>query len=185
MYLLQPRLDYQVARVSRDDVAGGLAAIDRVWKQLAPNVAVSRRFVDDYFNDVYEFYLLLSRVLMGLALLAFGISLTGLFGMATLIASRRMREVGVRKAHCASGARIVAMLLVSFSKPVLVANVVVWPVAYVAGRRYLETFQAPIALTPLPFVLSVAITLAIASLAVGAQTLYAARARPADVLRYE
>jgi putative ABC transport system permease protein len=185
MYDLRPRLDYQVARISRDDVAGGLAAIDRTWKQLAPNVAVSRRFVDDYFNDVYEFYLLLSRVLTGLALLAFAISLTGLFGMATLIAGRRMREVGVRKAHGASGARMVAMLLASFSRPVLVANVIVWPLAYIAARKYLETFQAPIALTPLPFALSLVITLAIAWLAVGSQTLRAARTRPAEVLRYE
>ncbi len=185
MYPLRSGLDYQVARVSRDDVAGGLAAIDRVWKQLAPSVAVSRRFVDDYFNDVYEFYLLLSRVLTGLALLAFGISLTGLFGMATLIAGRRMREVGVRKVHGASGTRMVAMLLASFTLPVLVANVVVWPLAYVAARKYLDAFQAPIAVTPLPFALSLAITLAIAWLAVGTQTLHAARARPAEVLRYE
>jgi putative ABC transport system permease protein len=185
MYPLHSPLDYQVVRVSRDDVAGGLAAIDRVWKQLAPSVAISRRFVDDYFNDVYEFYLLLSRVLTGLALLAFGISLTGLFGMATLIAGRRMREVGVRKVHGASGGRMVAMLLASFSMPVLVANVVVWPLAYIAARKYLDAFQAPIPVTPLPFLLSLAITLAIAWLAVGTQTLHAARARPADVLRYE
>jgi hypothetical protein len=96
-----------------------------------------------------------------------------------------MHEVGVRKAHGASGARMVAMLLASFSKPVLAANVVVWPLAYVAASKYLETFQAPIAVTLLPFMLSLAITLAIAWLAVGAQTFNAARARPADVLRYE
>ena len=185
MYPLRSRLDYQLARVSRDDVAGGLAAIDRVWKHLAPSVAVSRHFVDDYFNEAFEFYLLVSRVLTGLALLAFGISLTGLFGMATLIAGRRMREVGVRKVHGASGGRMVAMLLASFSLPVLVANVVVWPLAYVAARKYLDAFQAPIAVTPVPFLLSLAITLAIAWLAVGTQTLHAARTRPADVLRYE
>ena len=118
-------------------------------------------------------------------MLAFGISLTGLFGMATLIAGRRMREVGVRKVHGASGGQMVAMLLASFSMPVLVANLVVWPLAYLAARKYLDAFQAPIAVTPLPFVLSLAITLAIAWLAVGTQTLHAARARPADVLRYE
>ena len=185
MYPLLSPLEYQVVRVSRDDVAGGVAGIDRVWKQLAPGVAISRRFIDDYFNDVYEFYLLLSRVLTGLALLAFAISLTGLFGMATLIAGRRMREVGVRKVHGASGARMVAMLLTSFSLPVLVANVVVWPLAYIAAHKYLDAFQAPIAVTPIPFALSLAITLAIAWLAVGTQTLSAARARPAEVLRYE
>jgi len=184
-YGLAPRLDYQVARVSRDDVAGGLDGIDRAWRRLAPNVAISRRFLDDYFNEVYEAYLRLSQVLTSLALLAFAISLTGLFGMATLIAGRRMREVGVRKAHGASGARMVAMLLASFSKPVVIANVVAWPLGYIAARAYLDTFQAAIPVTPLPFVLSLAITLAIAWLAVGSQTLRAARARPADVLRYE
>jgi putative ABC transport system permease protein len=185
MYPLRSSLDYQLVKVSRDDVSGGLAAIDRTWKQLAPSIAVSRRFVDDYFNDAYGSYLVLGRVLTGVALLAFGISLTGLFGMATLVAGRRMREVGVRKAHGATGARMVAMLLASFSKPVLAANVVVWPLAYIAARQYLDQFQAPIPLTPLPFALSLAITLLIAWLAVGTQTLHAARARPADVLRYE
>jgi putative ABC transport system permease protein len=172
-------------RVSRDDVAGGLDGIDRTWRALSPNVAISRRFLDEYFNEVYEAYMRLGQVLTALALLAFAISLTGLFGMATLIASRRMHEVGVRKAHGATGARMVAMLLASFSKPVLIANVIVWPLAYIVARKYLDTFQAPIPLTPLPFVLSLAITLLIAWLAVGSQTLRAARARPAEVLRYE
>lgn len=185
MYHMRPRVDYQVVRVSRDDVARGLDGIDRAWRQLAPNVAISRRFVDEYFNEVYEAYLRLSQVLTALALLAFAISLTGLFGMATLIASRRMREVGVRKAHGASGAQMIAMLLASFSKPVVLANLVAWPIAYIAARTYLDSFQAPIAITPLPFVLSLAITLLIAWLAVGSQTLRASRARPAEVLRYE
>ncbi|HUL82681.1 MAG TPA: ABC transporter permease [Gammaproteobacteria bacterium] len=184
-YGLATRLDYQVVRVSRDDVAGGLDGIDRTWRALAPNVAISRRFLDEYFNEVYTVYLRLGQVLTALALLAFAISLTGLFGMATLIAGRRRREVGVRKAHGASGARMVAMLLASFSRPVLVANVVAWPLGYIAARAYLDTFQAPIQLTPWPFALSLAITLAIAWLAVGSQTLRAARARPAEVLRYE
>jgi putative ABC transport system permease protein len=185
MYRLQQRLTYQVARLRRDEVAAGLDAIDLTWRRLAPNVAVSRRFLDDYFNDAYESFLHTSRVFSGLAGLAFAISVSGLFGMATLIASRRMREIGVRKAHGATSSRIVAMLLASFSRPVLVANVVVWPAAYMAARSYLDTFVAPIALTPLPFMLSLAVTLLIAWLAVGAQTLRASRARPAAVLRYE
>jgi len=105
--------------------------------------------------------------------------------MATLIASRRLREVGVRKVHGATGRRMVVMLLAGFSKPVVLANVIAWPLAYIAARAYLDTFQAPIRLTPLPFLLSLAVTLAIAWLAVGSQTLRAARARPAEVLRYE
>lgn len=185
MYRLQPRLRFQIARLRRDDVARGLDAIDQTWRRLAPNVAISRRFLDDYFNDAFESYLHTSQMFSGLAALAFAISVSGLFGMATLIASRRMREIGVRKAHGATSARMVGMLIASFSKPVLVANVAVWPLAFILARKYLDTFLAPVAITPLPFLLSLAVTVAIAWLAVGSQTLRAARARPAEVLRYE
>ena len=77
------------------------------------------------------------------------------------------------------------MLLASFSRPVLVANLLVWPLGYIAARTYLSTFLAPIALTPVPFVLSLVVTLAICWLAVGSQTLRAARTRPAQVLHHE
>jgi putative ABC transport system permease protein len=174
-----------VVRVARDDVAGALDGIDRTWRGLAPNVAIVRHFLDEFFDQAYSSYQRVGQIVSALALLAFLISVTGLFGMATLIASRRMREVGVRKAHGATSAQMIAMLLVSFSKPVVVANLIVWPFAYFAARTYLDTFVAPIALTPLPFVLSLGVTLLIAWLAVGSQTLRAARARPAEVLHYE
>jgi ABC-type lipoprotein release transport system permease subunit len=44
---------------------------------------------------------------------------------------------------------------------------------------------APIALTAWPFVFSLLVTLAIAWVSVGGQTLRAAGTRPAEVLRYE
>lgn len=185
IYTLRGELPYEVVKVSKDDVAGGLEHIDAVWKQLAPNVAIERMFVDDVFNRVYETYLRLSQVFSGLAAIAFLISVTGLFGTATLVAGRRMREIGVRKTHGATTASIIGMLLGHFTRPVVIANVVVWPLAFMAARAYLDTFRNPVSLGALPFILSLLITCAIALLAIGLQTLRAARTRPADVLRYE
>ncbi len=176
---------YTVARVSKTDVSGALAAIDAMWKSLAPTVPIGRRFVDDVFNTSYEYYLRINRLFGLLALLAFVISIAGLFGMATLVAARRRQEVGVRKAHGASTLQIVRLLLTSFSKPVVVANLVAWPLAIVAGRMYLKQFMDPIQLTPLLFVGSLVLMLAIAWLAVGTQTIRAARLTPAQVLRHE
>jgi len=57
--------------------------------------------------------------------------------MATLIAGSRTREVGVRKAPRADHVAIVALLLTRFSKPgCSVANLLVWPLGYIAARRY-------------------------------------------------
>jgi putative ABC transport system permease protein len=185
MYGLQANLELTVARVAAADLADGLRGIDDAWRELAPNVAVSRRFLDEVFEGAYAQYLRLNRLFAVLAVMAFGICVAGLFGMAIYVAGRRRREIGVRKTLGASTSRMVALLLVGFSRPVVIANVIAWPAGWFAARAYLNQFSPAIALTPGPFLLSVAITLAIACLAVLGQTVRAARTTPAEVLRQD
>jgi putative ABC transport system permease protein len=185
MYGFSENLGVTYVRLAAADVGRALDGVDAVWSRLSPNVAISRRFFDEAFNRAYETFLRLNQVFRALSLMALAISTAGLVGMATLIARRRRREIGVRKTFGASTAQMVAMLLATFSRPVVIANAIVWPVAYFAARAYLRAFLDPISLSPLPFVLALAVTLAIAWLAVGMQTVQAARLRPADVLRNE
>jgi putative ABC transport system permease protein len=77
------------------------------------------------------------------------------------------------------------MLLYDFSKPVLFANLLAWPLAYFAAQAYLSIFIQRVQLTPLPFVLSLALVLIAAWAAVGSQALRAAHIKPAQVLRSE
>ena len=185
MYELTPNGDVTYVRVASDDVGRAVEQIDAAWARLAPHVAISRSFFDETFNRRYETFLRLNHVFGVLSAMAIAISTVGLVGMAALVAARRRREVGVRKAFGASTAQIVRLLAVSFAVPVLVANVVVWPVAYYAARAYLGAFLDPIALTPAPFAFALMATVAIAWLAVGTQTLRAARTVPSRVLRDE
>jgi len=185
IYQLRTSLDMTVARVAAADVAGGLQGIDAAWRELAPNVAVSRRFLDEVFERAYAQYLRINQLFAVLSAMAFGICVAGLFGMAIFVAGRRRREIGVRKTLGASTSRMVTLLLVSFSKPVVIANLVAWPAGYFAARAYLNQFSQSIPLTPWPFVLSVLITLGTACLAVLGQTVRAARTTPAEVLRQD
>jgi putative ABC transport system permease protein len=185
MYSLVSDLGVTVARVAASDIEGGLDGIDAAWKELAPNVAISRRFLDEIFERAYSQYVRINKLFGVLAVMAFGICVAGLFGMAIFVAGRRRHEIGVRKTLGASTARMTGLLLMGFSRPVVVANLIAWPAGYFAARAYLNQFSQSIELTPWPFVLSVAITLAIACLAVAGQTLRAARATPAEVLRHE
>jgi putative ABC transport system permease protein len=185
MYLLQRDLGFAVARVAAGDIEGALAGIDAEWRELAPNVAIRRRFLDEVFEGAYSQYLRTNQLFGALAVMAFVICVAGLFGMATFVAGRRRREIGIRKTLGGSTARMITLLLVSFSRPVLVANLIAWPAGYFAARAYLNQFSESIQLTPWPFIASLALTLAIAWLAVGGQTLRAARTTPGEVLRSE
>jgi putative ABC transport system permease protein len=185
MYSLQAGLGITVARVAASDLEAGLAGIDAAWKELAPNVAVSRRFLDEIFDRAYSGYVRINHLFGTLSVMAFAICVAGLFGMAVFVAGRRRREIGVRKTLGGSTGQMIALLLTGFSWPVLIANLVAWPAGYVAARIYLQRFSESVSITPLPFVLSAVITLAIACLAVLGQTLRAARTTPAEVLRNE
>ncbi|HET7924219.1 MAG TPA: FtsX-like permease family protein, partial [Rhodanobacteraceae bacterium] len=126
---------------------------------------------------------IINRVLTGLAAFALLISGIGLFGMASYLAQRRTREIGIRKVQGATPAGILRLLLWDFSKPVVWANLAVWPLVVIALDRYLSLFAERVAITPLPFVLALAATWLLACLAVGACAWRAAKLHPAEALR--
>jgi putative ABC transport system permease protein len=150
---------------------------------LAPNIPLDLRFYDDLFQLRYWTYAQFGNLFLLLAGIAFTISTLGLLGIAVHAASRRRHEIAVRKTLGSSAARIVRLLLTDFSIPVLIGNVLAWPLAYVAAQAYLSAFAARIDLTPAPFAASLAITLLIAWAAVIGVVLKAATVHPASVLR--
>jgi putative ABC transport system permease protein len=77
------------------------------------------------------------------------------------------------------------MLLTDFSKPILIANLIAWPFAFVAAKAYSSFFADKTTLTLMPFVASLLLGLVIAWLAVLRQATKAARMNPAAVLRHE
>ena len=174
-----------VVRIAKQDVAATLAHIDALWKRLAPEVPLKRRFADEQYEMSYQFLNIVNAVFISLAVFALIIATMGLTGMALHIVRRRTHEIGVRKTLGASVGQILWMLLKNFSKPVVIANLVVWPLVYVAMKGYLSIYAHQAGLTPTPFLLSFAFTLAIAWLAVSWQAARAARLNPATVLRYE
>ncbi len=185
LYTLNADPIFHVVRIAKDDVTATVADIDALWKRLVPTMAPNRRFIDDYFSDMFELYLRLSQSFVWLATFTLLIATIGLFAMALFVVARRKREIAVRKVLGARTQSIVSLLLRSFVLPVLLASVLAWPVAYVAARAYLTQFVDPIALTAWPFVACLLFTLAIAVLAVGGQTWRAARPPPAGALRME
>jgi putative ABC transport system permease protein len=174
-----------LARLKANDVAAGLAGIDAIWNRLSPNAAINRRFMDELFDRNYENFARINQAFAGLALVAVAISVIGLFGMAVQVASRRIHEIGVRKSVGAHTGQIVTMLIAQFSRPVWIANLVAWPLAYIAAERYLAVFIQRVEITAYPFVASLLLSLGIALVAVGSQAWRAARVSPATVLRAE
>ncbi len=184
-YFLNVRTPYPIIQISRGDVSGTVKRIDAVWRKLAPDTPIKHRFMDEAFQAAYSMYTTISKASAIIALFAIVISVMGLIGMATYMVGRRLHEVGVRKTLGASSRQVLWLLLWDLSKPVLIANVIAWPFAYIAAEQYLDLFVSRADLSVWPFLASLGVTLTVAWGAVGAQAIRAARVNPARVLRYE
>ena len=109
----------------------------------------------------------------------------GRFGLAAFTAERRTKEIGIRKVLGAQTLDIVRLLVWQFSKPVVIANIIAWPVAWWLMRDWLNGFDARVPLGPLPFLLAGGLALAIAIGTVATHAIRIARANPIHALRYE
>jgi putative ABC transport system permease protein len=174
-----------IIKLDRTRIAEGMKHIDAVWKTFVPDEPVSRYFTDEAFQRSYLYYSLLGTVLTIGGGIALGVSLLGAFGFALFAGQQRAHEIGVRKTLGASAERILTMLLKDFSKPILIANILGWPLGYLAVQKYLSLYIERIDVTIVPFVASMAISLLVVWLAVGRQAWRAARMNPATVLRHE
>jgi putative ABC transport system permease protein len=185
LYRLGAEFPFTIARISRDDVAGALEEIDELWRRLAPGAALSRRFVDEIFEDQYAQHARIADAMTALCGFAVLIAVIGLFAIAQVVVTRRSRELAVRKVLGAKTPLMIVMLLKGFALLVLAASLAAWPVAFIAMRNYLDRFASPIELDITLFVTCLLGMLLIASMTVGAQILRAARTRPSEALRHE
>jgi putative ABC transport system permease protein len=169
----------------RGDPATVRAAIERQWKQIVTDVPFEAKFSEDVIAELYKAEDSRAKIFAAFALLAVIIGCLGLFGLAAFTAERRTKEIGIRKVLGARTRDIVRLLVWQFSRPVIFANLIAWPVAWWLMRDWLNKYDDRIALGPTPFVTAALVALAIAIVTVVGHALKVARANPIHALRYE
>jgi len=169
----------------RGDPATVRSAIERQWKQITTEVPFNAKFGEDIIGEEYRKEDARAKTFAAFSLLAVVIGCLGLFGLASFTAERRTKEIGIRKVLGARTRDIVRLLVWQFSRPVLVANLIAWPVAWWLMRDWLNGFDQRIALGPTPFLVAGAIALGIAIATVVGHAVRVARANPINALRYE
>jgi putative ABC transport system permease protein len=162
-----------------------LAQIRAIWQRMVPQVPFEGDTADNRLARYYKADEQTTRMFGIGAGLAVLIGCVGLWGLASFNTARRVREIGIRKTLGASATDIVRLLVGQFLRPVLLANLIAWPLAFVAMRTWLAGFNDRVALSPLFFVGASLVATAIAVLTVLGQSLRASRAAPAWALRHD
>jgi putative ABC transport system permease protein len=126
-----------------------------------------------------------SRVFSYFSFLAILIACMGIFGLSLYSIQQRIKEIGIRKVLGASVIRITSELVKGFLKPVLIAAIIAFPIAWYAMNKWLEDFAYRVNINWWIFAVAGMAALLIAILTVSFQAIRAAITNPVKSLRTE
>jgi putative ABC transport system permease protein len=172
-------------RLNPDDISQTISTIEKTYKRFDSQFPFVYSFLDEQIDGFYRTEHKLFQIFNYFSFLSVFIACLGVFGMLSYSIENRTKEIGIRKVLGANVAGIVKLISKDFIKCVLLANIIAWPVAYWAMDRWLHSFAYRVNLDVKLFILSAMITMGIALMTVGYQTIKAASANPVDSLRYE
>ncbi|MFC1725850.1 aldo/keto reductase [candidate division KSB1 bacterium] len=172
-------------RIQDESISETLKKIDRKWKQFYPDQPYFYFFLDESYYDLHRAEEKLGSIFRAFAVLAVLIGCLGLFGLASFSAEKRTKEIGIRKAIGASIKAIVILLCKEFFSLVIIANVIAWPAAYFISYKWLQNFPYAAGINVSIFFFTLILSLIVALVTVGYQSVKAALTNPVDSLRNE
>ncbi len=185
--VISPFEDNRVAviKLKPGNIAAKLAAIKEVYGKVAPVFPFEYTFLDQKFEVTYKTDIRQQTILTIFSGLAILVACLGLFGLASFTATKRTKEIGVRKVLGSSVQNILLLLSKDLLKPVLLSTVIAIPVAYFVMEKWLQNFAYRTALQWWVFALAALITFAIALITVSFKAVKAALANPVKSLKIE
>ncbi|MBE0710778.1 MAG: ABC transporter permease, partial [Candidatus Aminicenantes bacterium] len=175
-------LSLRIAPGSLDKV---VRHVQSVFDQFNPAGPVKYDFLNERLAALYRNEERTMKMFFAFSLLAVAVGCLGLFGLAAYSAERRTKEIGIRKVLGASAPSIAGLLSREFTKWVIMANIMAWPIAYFGMHQWLQGFAYRVSIGVGPFVLSAALALIIALITVSYQAVRSAVSDPVESLHYQ
>ncbi|MBS1520373.1 MAG: ABC transporter permease [Bacteroidetes bacterium] len=175
----------------KPETAGGgewqktMASMEKIWKEMYPDDAPSYQFYDKSIAQFYDQEKHTSTLLTWATGLSILISCLGLLGLAIYTTGQRTKEIGVRKVLGASVAQIVRLLSTELVLLILLAFVIVTPLAWWAMNKWMENYADKTTISWWIFIASGAGMLLTAFITSSFQTIKAAIVNPVKSLRSE
>jgi putative ABC transport system permease protein len=176
---------YITIKYNGADAANARNYIDGTWNRMQSFEKCNFNFLNDRIANLYSSEKKVSELSTVLSALGVLVACLGLLGLAMFVTEQRKKEIGIRKVLGAGITQVAATISRQFVFWILLANLVAWPVAYMILRRWLQNFAYHVSPQWWMFCAAGGLTLLIALITIGTQSIKAALANPVKSLRME
>lgn len=176
---------YLAVKLNTANIVKTLDDVKSHWRKMSPNAPFDYTFMDEKFASIYKSELQLKTAADVATVLNLIIVLLGILGVVAFTLNKRMKEIAVRKVLGANAGNIIMLFLKEYAWLIIVANVIAWPLAYVATEHLLQNFAYRIEQSIVPYLLVLAAVAALAFSLISVHCARTAVANPVKSLRSE
>jgi putative ABC transport system permease protein len=161
------------------------SSLERTWENMFPETPFDHFLQETKFKTLYANDFRMRRIFLLFTGLAIFIASIGIFGLALLSATRKRREIGIRKVYGSSVSNIVLLLSRRLFMLILVSCLIAFPFAWYYLQKWLDGFAYHISIPYWVFLVAGVVAIVAGVATVGLTSLKAARRNPINALRYE
>lgn len=162
-----------------------LSIIKDIYTHYFPTTPMDYSFFDEIVNKQYEKDRITMSLFNSFTLLAVLVSCLGLYGLVSLIAVQRTKEICIRKVLGASLSHLLAVLSKGFIKLICISLFIALPVAGYFMNKWLQSYAYHTPLAWWMFLIPAVLILVIAIAVVSKEIIKTAIANPVKSLRAE
>jgi putative ABC transport system permease protein len=172
-------------KINRKNIRAVLPALEKKWNSVHPGKIYEYQFLDDSIAELYETEETMLKLVRAFSLIAILIGCIGLYGLVSFMAAQKTKEIGIRKVLGSSVGEILWIFGKEFSILILTASAVAGPVAWLLMNSWLQDFKYRVQIGALTFMWAIGLTVTVAIVTIGWQSLKAAFMNPVKSLRTE
>jgi putative ABC transport system permease protein len=162
-----------------------LPKIEGVFKKVIPNAPFEYKFADEEYAFKFSAEERIGKLAFVFAILAILISCLGLFGLASFMAEKRTKEIGIRKVLGATVSNLWQMLSKDFVVLVIISCFIAIPISYHFMNDWLQKYEYHTEISWWIFLATGSGALVITLLTVSFQAIKAAMMSPVNSLKAE
>ena len=173
-----------LCRIDGGKIKETVGFIENKWKEIT-GLPADYKFVDQDYDNLYRHEQKAAKLFSAFSIITLVIAAMGLLALSSYAATRRTKEIGIRKVLGSSSLQIAILVIRDNLKAILLSVIIAVPAGYYLGNRWLDDFAFRISPGPGIYLFAVLIILVLSLLTVTWHALKASNTNPVDTLRYE
>jgi putative ABC transport system permease protein len=179
-------MKYAAVRYKGDDAGRVVSYLESKWTEFEKDKPFDFFMLKDELNRLYRDERNLGNLALAFTMLILFVAAMGLFGLASFMAEKRTKEIGIRKVMGATVLNILFLLQKEFTWLILISMIIAWPVSYfLVDKLFLQQFAIRVPFNAWIFILSGVFALGISLLIISYRALRASTINPVETLKYE